>query len=175
MSDPKVVSLSVMASKASLLCFEVGGILGESHTELGASVAAFDFAAFYATLGSMPMVPGHPARLLYDFLEIQAFAKKFTLAALRAEPNKAALSKAVNARANAYYAKYANAPTIIAKINAFLFAGNPGFKPIQAGVLSTNPPDQAEKLKACLFQPINRTGVVKKMRRVLNRDERKEV
>ena len=33
MSDAKVVSLSVMPSKSSLLCFEVGGILGESYVE----------------------------------------------------------------------------------------------------------------------------------------------
>jgi hypothetical protein len=130
-------------------------------------VAAFDFAAFYATLGSMPIVPGHPARLLYDFLEIQAFAKKFTLVALRAEPNKAALSKAVNARANAYYAKYANAPAIIAKINDFYSPSVSGSKPNWLDNLSTNSDVQFKQLSAAYFTD-NRTDVVKTTLSVLD-------
>jgi hypothetical protein len=148
-ADAKVISLRVVASKIANLCFEVGGILGEwgqdafavnpavkdlgdsDNNQLGATVSAFDFAGFYATLGSMPTVPGHPARLIYDFLEIQAFVKPFTLAALRAEPNKAALSKAINARANAYYAKYADAPSDPTWAKLGLFGQNAIIKKIR--------------------------------------------
>jgi hypothetical protein len=117
MNNAKVVSLNVQPSQVSHLCFESGGILGEAKAQLGASVAAFDFAAFYAILGAIPTIPDHPARLIFDFLEIQAAVGPFTLAALRAEGAKATLNKAINARANAFYAKYANGPAIIDRIN----------------------------------------------------------
>jgi HlyD family secretion protein len=160
MSSAKVVSLSVRASQAAHLCFEVGGILGESNVELGAQVAAFDFAAFYAILGSMPIVPGHPARLIYDFLEIQGFVKPFTLVALRAEPGKAALSKAINARANAFYAKYANAPAIIARMNDLYSPLITGSKPVRLAVLSALSEDQMQQLKNA-YQNDGRTDVVR--------------
>ena len=43
----KPVSLSVRPFKVSNLCFEAGGILGESFVELGAKVAAFPFGKLY--------------------------------------------------------------------------------------------------------------------------------
>jgi hypothetical protein len=147
MTAAKVVSLRVRPSQAAHLSFEVGGILGESNMELGAPVAAFDFGTFYGTLGSMPTVPGHPARLIYDFLEIQAAVKPFTLVALRAEANKAALSKAINARANAYYAKYANGPAIISRMNNFYSPSVSGSKPVRLEVLSSISQNQMEQLR----------------------------
>ena len=39
----KPLSLTVRPFQVANLCFEVGGILGESFTELGAEVFAFDF------------------------------------------------------------------------------------------------------------------------------------
>src|ERR1039458_9539623 len=123
----KVISLSVRPLRVSHLCFEVGGILGDLNPrlQLGAQVAPFPFDAFYATLGAMPTILGHPARLQYNFLDIQGAVQPFTLAALRAEAAKAALSKAINARANAFYAKYANKPAIIALMNQY-YAPNGG-------------------------------------------------
>ena len=41
------VFMEVRPFQVSHLCFEVGGVLGESFTELGAPVSAFDFAGFY--------------------------------------------------------------------------------------------------------------------------------
>jgi hypothetical protein len=105
---PKVVSLSVRASQVSHLCFEVGGIFGESRTELGAQVAAFDFPAYYLTLMSFPTpnpALGDPARLIFDSFQIRNNAEPFLLAALRAEDRKAALNKAINGRQNAFKAK----------------------------------------------------------------------
>jgi biotin carboxyl carrier protein len=162
-SAAKVVSLNVVASQVSTLCFEVGGILVESDTTLGAKVAAFDFAAFYGILGSMPTIPGDSGRLFYDFLEIQAFVKPFTLAAVRAEPNKAALSKAVNARANAFYAKYANAPAIIARMNEFYSPSIAESKPNRLDILSFFSLNQMQQLRDAYLSE-GRTGVVKTTR-----------
>jgi hypothetical protein len=167
MGDAKVVSLSVRPSQASQLCFEVGGILGESNAQLGAQAVAFDFAAFYAILGSIPTIPGHPARLLYDFLEIQAFVKPFTLVALRAETGKAALNKAINARANAYYAKYANAPAIISRMNDFYSPLITGSKPVRLEILGSLSQNQMEQLSEA-YRSDSRVNVVKWTNSVLN-------
>src|SRR6516165_10725919 len=162
-SVPKVISLNVVASQISTLCFEVGGILVESDATLGAPAAAFDFPAFYGILGSMPTVPGDAGRLFYDFLEMQAFVKPFTLAALRAEPNKAALSKAVNARANAFYAKYANAPAIIARMNELYSPSIAESKPNRLDILSSISENQMKRLKDAYIAD-GRTDVVRQTR-----------
>jgi hypothetical protein len=169
MALAKAVSLNVVASQVSNLCFEVNGILGELHAKLGQEIASFDFPAFFGILGSMPTVPGHPARLIYDFLEIQAFAKPFTLAALRAEPNKAALSKAINARANAYYAKYANAPAVIAKMQEFYSPSIAESKPNRLDLLSSLSEDQMKQLRdAYLADSPPRTNVVRQTKSCLS-------
>jgi hypothetical protein len=148
MANPaKVISLTVRPSQVSQLCFEVGGILGETDVELGAPALRFDFSAFYGTLGSMPSVPGHPARLIYDFLQIQAAVKPFTLAVLRAEANKAALSKAINARANAFYAKYANATDVIKRMRELYSPTVPQSKPYRLEVLSSISENQMIQLR----------------------------
>ena len=59
----KVVSLTVRPLQVSHLCFEVGGVLGELGTQLGAPAVAFDFATFYSLL---PNTGGDPSRLSYD-------------------------------------------------------------------------------------------------------------
>jgi hypothetical protein len=153
----KVISLSASPFRASQLCFEVGGILGESNVELGAKVRAFDFAAFYVNLGSLETFPNRPANLLYDFLEIQAAVKPFTLAALRAESAKAALHKAVNARANAYFAKYANIPDVISKMNEYYDPNNPGSKTRRLEILRSISEQQVQKLRDA-YQEDHRTG-----------------
>jgi biotin carboxyl carrier protein len=156
----QMISMTVRPFYAAHLAFEVDGILGESNIELGTEVAAFDFAAFYAILGAMPTLTGHPARLLYDFLVIQSAVKPFTLAALRAEPRKAALSKAINARANAFYAKYANAPAIITQIQNYYSPGLVGAKPQRLEVLDSLADAEWFSLKNA-YTTDNRTGVVR--------------
>jgi biotin carboxyl carrier protein len=163
MGTAKPVSLRVRPLQAAHLAFEVDGILGESDTKLGTGVPAFDFSAFYAILGAMPTVPSHPARLLYDFLQIQTSAKPFALAALRAEPRKAALSKAINLRANAYYGKYANAPAIISQMNQYFSPSVVGSKPQRLAVLASISENNWNLLKAA-YTSDNRTGVVKATR-----------
>ena len=157
---PKVVSLDVRPLQVSHLCFEVGGILGELKAELGAPAAAFDFAGFYAALGANPTVTGDPSRLLYDSSEIRAKAGPPMLAALRAEPGKAVVDSAINARQNAYYAKYANAPAIIAKMNEFYSPAALGSKPNRLVTLRSLAADQASELRVA-YGNDGRTGVVK--------------
>jgi len=132
---PKPVSLRVRPLQASHLCFEVDGILGELNTQLGAPVAAFDFAAHYARIGSFPTITGDASRLLYDPLEIQALVRPYALVALRAEDRKAALNKAINARQNAYFAKYGNAPAIISRMNELYSPSVAGSKPNRLDIL----------------------------------------
>ena len=127
---------------------------------LGAQVNAFDFATFHATLGSMPTIPDHPAILLFDFLGIQAATKPFTLAALRAEINKTALNKAISARANSYYAKYANAPAIIARMNELYNPHNDGSKSRRLEVLRQHSQRQYDILQKAYIND-GLTGVVK--------------
>jgi hypothetical protein len=70
-----------------------------------------------ATASGSTLSGGDSSLLLYNFLEIEAAAAPFALVALRKEARKAALNNAINARQNAYFAKYANAPAIIAQMN----------------------------------------------------------
>src|SRR5271168_3134901 len=119
MGSAKVLTMKARPFKVSHLCFETDGIIGESDIALGGPAPAFDFPAFFAILGAMPTVAGDPSRLFYDFLDIQAATQPFTIAALRAEPRKAMLHKAINARQNAYFSKYGNAASIIAQMNTF--------------------------------------------------------
>ncbi|MEZ5890348.1 MAG: HlyD family secretion protein [Xanthobacteraceae bacterium] len=109
--DVRVISLNVMPTQASMLSFEVGGIIEQINIELGSEVDAFDFPVFYRALGAMPTIPKDPARM-YNVLEIGGMINRYILATLRAEPSKAALTKALNSRANSFYAKYANASEI---------------------------------------------------------------
>jgi hypothetical protein len=130
MTTATVVSLRALPTQVAHLCFEADGILGDYGQQLllptginatsttgllGAWVNAFPFDTFYAQLAAMPTT-GDPSRLFFDFLQIQANTAPYTLASLRAEPRKAALDKAINARQNAFFAKYLNQSTIVSRI-----------------------------------------------------------
>jgi hypothetical protein len=151
-ANPKPVSLSVMPYQVSHLCFEVDGIVEISNVHLGDVIKplfspppgpwAFDFPAFYAILGTLtlapppsgllglPTVPGDFSRLLYDFLQIEAFVAPSALVALRKESLKAALNKAIGARQNAYFSKYAKAEVIVSEMNQLFSPTWPG--PVQS-------------------------------------------
>jgi len=166
MSSAKPIFLNVKPYRVTQVCFEVDGILQESHTELGSSVNAFDFAKFYATLGGIPTNPGDPSRIRYDFLQIQAAVKPYMLAALRSEPRKAALNKAINARQNAYFGKYANAPGVITLMNQFYSPAVAGSKPNRLVTLSSLASLQATQLNTA-YTSDGRTGVVKTTKSIL--------
>jgi biotin carboxyl carrier protein len=160
---PKPVSISVRPWKVSHLCFEVDGIVDMSNAELGAQVKAFPFSSFYATLGASPTVSGDLSRLLYDFLQIEAAVAQFTLVTLRREARKAALNKAINARQNAYFAKYGNQAAIIALMNQYFSPGWSGptrSKPQLLSELVNMSQQQWDGLRAA-YTSDARTGVVK--------------
>jgi hypothetical protein len=156
----KVVTLRVTPSQSALLCFSVDGIVGQSKVELGQSVTRFDFASFYASLGST--VAGDPARLVYDSQAISTDTAVLasTLMALRAEPRKAVLDKAIGTRENAFYQKYANPTALIALQRQYFDPSNPGSKPDRLAALSALAENQATALAAA-YTADGRLGVVK--------------
>jgi hypothetical protein len=130
----KPVYLEVRPFQVSHLCFEVGGILGESFTELGAPVSAFDFGGLYKAFRSAtPSKAVDPRRLEFDSNAIDGKTKippdiknvppserrPLALAALRAETLRAALDKAINVRANAFMTKYADPVGTVVTIKEF--------------------------------------------------------
>jgi hypothetical protein len=128
MGSAKAVSLSVRSYRVSHLCFEVDGILEISNAQLGVSLKGFDFPRFYDTVRGFdpmtgltvtPTLTGDPSRLRYDTREIDKATTGVTLATIRKEARKVALDNAVNARQNAYFAKYANKTAIIDKMNEY--------------------------------------------------------
>jgi hypothetical protein len=156
----KVVTLKVTPSQSAILCFDAEGIIGQSDVKLGQSVTRFDFALFYANLGSA--VNGSPARLVYDSQAIgtDKAVLESTLMALRAEPTKALLDKAIGARENVFYQKYANQAAIIALQRQYYDPANPDSKPARLAALSTIAQNQADALNAA-YQADGRQGVVK--------------
>jgi hypothetical protein len=167
MGSATPVSLHVRPYQASHLCFEVDGILEISNAQLGAAATAFDFPAFYAALGAMPTVSGDPSRLQYDFPAIDAAVAPTALAALRAEPSKAALNSAVNVRQNAYFAKYGNSAAIIALMNEYYSPSVAESKPNRLAILTAIANDQFTELKNA-YTADARLGVVKTTQSVLN-------
>ena len=165
----KVKSLHARPLQAAMLCFEAGGVLDELPATLGAVVAPFDLRSFCATLRSSPTVNGDPSRLLYGFEEVEAFTRPATLATLRAEPAKTALTQAINARQNAYFAKYGNAPAIIAQMNASYSPGVPGSKPDRLARLRSLAANQAQLFReSYAFDQV--LGVVKETSSRLHTD-----
>jgi hypothetical protein len=111
----QVVSLKVRPSQVSHLCFETGGILGDINAQLGASVTAYSFSQLYGTLPNNP-AGADKSRPYYGPSQIQSLIGTNVLASLRAESVKTALSKAINARQNAYYAKYGHIGDIVSRM-----------------------------------------------------------
>jgi hypothetical protein len=133
MGQATVVSLKARPWQSALLCFEVGGILETLNPNFmyGAPVTAFIFSTVYGT--PLPSPSGDPS-LLAKSADIWAQLQPNYLANLRAEPRRASLDMAVNARQNAYYARYS--PTASAAIAAAANCYNP-----------TNPSNNLSMLK----------------------------
>lgn len=160
-----VVRLKVTPLQAAQLALEASGIVGEWSLALGQTVTAFNFAAFYANLGTT--VAGSPAQLQYDSQAIDAAVAASSLLALRAESQKAALDAAVAARANAYYAKYGNQAAIIAQMQTYYSPTVAFSKPFLLASLSKAAQDQANALQAA-YTLDGRTGVVRTTTSALN-------
>src|SRR4051794_1781247 len=89
---PKVIakplSLTVRPFQVAHLCFEVGGILGESFSELGTEVPAFDFADFYRVLRKDDINVNDPvhSRIKFDSDQIESITKTTPVALPVASP-----------------------------------------------------------------------------------------
>ncbi|HEY6314158.1 MAG TPA: hypothetical protein VIY52_25640 [Streptosporangiaceae bacterium] len=160
MTAAKVINLRVRPLQASILACESDGIVGELNAKLGATVTAFNFATFYASLGAT--VTGSPAQLQFGSQRIHddPAVTASNLLALRAEPLKAALDAAIAARANAYYAKYGNQDAIITKMQQYYSPTGAGSKPQLLADLSNLAQQQAILLQAAYLSD-SMTGVVK--------------
>ncbi|GEO02918.1 hypothetical protein AAE02nite_05820 [Adhaeribacter aerolatus] len=135
MAEPaKPLSLTVRPFQVSHLCFEVGGILGGSFAELGTKVSAFNLDNLYDAFRAAKTLSGNTGRLELNSDSIDFLTKTKSklegtrppaLAALRAEPIKAALNKAVIARENAFITKYGKVTEIasLLKANAAVKSG----------------------------------------------------
>jgi biotin carboxyl carrier protein len=167
MGSAKVVALRARPWKVTQLCFEVGGVLQQIPATLGASVTPFSFTSFYSGLLSAT-VPGNPSLLAFNsqgILNASSVAASL-LANLRAEPKRADLDMAVNARQNAYFAKYGNTTTIISTMTTFYGTGATA-KPQRLVNLSTYAQQQSDQLAAA-YTSDGRTGVIKNTNSVLN-------
>jgi hypothetical protein len=177
MGNAKVVSLTVRPFQISHLCFEIGGILGELYpaTRLGRQIGSglpvtpFDFNAFYTTLSGFPTAHNDPSRLRYGVSQIQNFVTGSALATLRAESAKADLDKAINARQNAYFAKYGHISRIVHETEQTYSPSPsvPDSKPNRLAKLSDLAFHQAHKLDKA-YREEKRTGVIKWTKSVLN-------
>jgi biotin carboxyl carrier protein len=161
MRSAKVVSLTVRPLQVAHLCFEADGIIGPMTATLGSSVSAFDLSGLYDILRSASTTPLDPSRLYYDGEAIEAYTAASSLAALRAEAVKAMLTKAINARQNAFFSKYANIPAIVTQaLNTY----NPGYvnsKPYRLGTLAALAQAQSDALSAAYAtEGLGQTSVV---------------
>ena len=111
-NDPHTQNFRFSATATALvLTAAIDGPAGNSLT-LSTNVTG-------AKLSAPTLLGADLSRLLFDSLTIQAQVAPYALAALRAEPKKAALNKAILLRQNTYFAKYANSDKIIARMNQY--------------------------------------------------------
>jgi hypothetical protein len=151
MAKAKVHDLKVRPIQSVDLCFEVDGIIGEQNfqlAKLGARVKAFDLVGFYGNLGQSAGDGTRPGLLKFDSKTIYDAVKPVTdptnpafpgilLFALRAEPVKAVLDKAIAARENSFYQKYVNSTGVIAQTLATYDPSTAGSKPTRLDALTT--------------------------------------
>jgi biotin carboxyl carrier protein len=130
MSNPgKVIQITARPAEAADLAVEVDGIVEARTAQLGDSVAAFDFAGFYAILGQTAV--GSSAQLEFDSQGIRSYGPVAlsALLSLRVESLKAILDKAIIARENAFYTKYESAAALVAQTMSSYSPQAAGSKP----------------------------------------------
>jgi biotin carboxyl carrier protein len=173
--NAKVRALTVRSAQSAHLCFSVAGILEEIDTQLGATIpAAFDLATsqkFYANLGAISATPNDGSLLQFDSQSIYNAVATYRLAALRAEPAKAALDSAVISRQNAFYKKYIDTAGIISVMDPW-YRNNPTFSglPIKMRSLSqlASLAQSQQSQLGSAYVTDKRTGVVRSTTNVTN-------
>ena len=160
MSNAKVISLAVKPYQVSHLCFDVDGIVYEVKAKLGMEVKEFMFSNIYNLLDSKPTLQDYPARLLYNSGNVNNYVYDSALAILRGEDRAVLLDRAITARENAYFTKYANSSNIISAMNEYYSPVIAGSKIGRLATLKTLANEQ-QALLAQAYANDGRTGVVR--------------
>jgi multidrug resistance efflux pump len=164
MAVAKAKDLKVRPLQSVDLCFEVDGVLAEQNPKmpmLGLPVTRFDFLSFYGRLG-VEKDGTDPGRLKFDSQAIHddAGIVASVLFALRAEPSKAGLDKAIAARENSFYQRYKNQAAIIQRMRDIYTATNADSKPDRLAKLQAISQSQRDDLDAA-YAADKRTGVIR--------------
>ena len=132
--NAKIVSLRARPIQVAHLCFPVGGVVDQVNVRIGDTVQQFDSGI----IGDMlqfptgdPSTGGDPSLLVWDADGISNYVGQSNddngaLMFLRAASQEAyaALDQAISARSNAYFAKYADQPTLVQAIQDTYLAKN---------------------------------------------------
>jgi biotin carboxyl carrier protein len=160
MGNAKLVSMIAQPAYASYLGFAIGGILDTRQAQLGEVVRDVPHNKFSDYVRASGTINGDPSRLAGDSQGVMQIAAQFALATLRNEELKASLDSAVNTRQNIYFAKYANAASVISTMRAYYYRTSPTAKPNRLNILSDIAQKQAMDLQEAYTED-DRMGVVK--------------
>jgi multidrug resistance efflux pump len=128
MTTAKIVSLRSRPYYVNHLCFPVDGVLDQMNASIGSWVVqTFDRSELTTSMLGFP-TGADPSRLLYDADGIDAYfltPPMIPLARIVSDAARVALDQAINARSNAYFAKYADQSTLVQAIqNTYLAPTN---------------------------------------------------
>jgi HlyD family secretion protein len=119
MATAKAINLKVRPLQSVDLCFPIDGVIGEQSDIhlLGKAVTGFDLPMFCDNL-LQPVSAGSLEKLKFDSQAIRTALQPSILYALRAEPTKAALDKAIAQRENSFLQKYKDKTGVITRMQA---------------------------------------------------------
>ena len=124
----RIVSLRARPIQAAHLCFPVNGVVDYVGVRVGATVLQFDRGELIVTMLGFP-TGADPSMLQMDADRISNYIGQTNegngaLMRLQSEAAYAALNQAISARANAYFAKYADQTRMVQAIqNTYLAPG----------------------------------------------------
>jgi hypothetical protein len=127
-ANARVVSLKARAINAAHLCFPVSGVVDQVGVRVGDPVAQVDRNEIVSSMLQFPAT-GDPSLLDWDADAIanwigQANQGNGALVRLQQDAAYAALDQAISARANAYFAKYADPNTVVQAMQSTYQAPN---------------------------------------------------
>jgi biotin carboxyl carrier protein len=132
-----IVSLRARPIQAAHLCFPVNGVIDQVTVRIGDATDQFDTQSLIASMLQFP-TGADPSLLSWDADAIANWAGQYNegngaLMTLRDNGAYAALDQAINARSNAYFAKYANPAAVVQALqNTYLAPNNFSSPPVQS-------------------------------------------